>query len=345
MSLAIMRDPAKRMGGSALITLPAGDSATASVVVTMDGGASTLGPHGWQGGGHVFGPYNVESGPRGQFIRVGPEIVNQMEAYDPVEISVPERSASVALSWPADILPSPDGASGGGVRVVGDSELAGKAASSKPPEPPPQPPPPPPPTVQEPPPAAPPKPKPEPGPEPKPEPKSNPEPPAPTPSNPKRSRSMLIVPIALALAAIIGAVIFFTSTETAPPAPAMPTADCTRDHLRTVLRDTEVTVATLRPLLTACQTANDRDLEVRVLDRLAALGDAKALNQFAEWYDPATAAGTSPFTADPELAARYYKRAIDAGSADAEAKMGQLCTTLRGRPDRPAKVIVEIYCQ
>ncbi len=341
MSLAVFRDPAKRMGGSALITLPDGPGETVQIVVTMDGGAATLGPHGWQGSDHAFGPYPVEKGPRGQFVRVGPEIVDQLEAFDPIEIAVPDRSAKVALPWPSDILPSPDRATGGGVQVVGAKPSNDQSAKPRPaPEPPPQEA------------AASPAPETTVAPAAKPEPEAKAEvktegkpvvKPEPT-EKPKPPWSKLIVPVALVLAVIVGAVLFFTQKDSDPPPPA-PTAECTRDRLQTVLRDPAATAATLQPLLGACQSAGNHDLEVTVLERLIRLGDAAALLRLAEWYDPSRTSGSSPFAADPQVAAGYYKRAAEAGASNAAAGLSRLCTTLRGRPDQPAKLIVEIYCQ
>lgn len=376
MSLTVARDPSKRLGGWALVRLPAGASGSARVVVSRDGGTLFLGPHGWQGGEHAFGPYPIETDSRGALLRVGPEIVNQMEAYVAVEIAVPECAASAALSWPDEILPAPDTLEGDSVRVAAEpgepakpppAGLSGRfgdrSANGSPIGPPAH------------------------GPsDPSLEqissPGPRPAPPQPAPAlepaarpattnegdeaEPARKRSPLrwIVPLLVLLLAAGAGTFWWWSQqpgepvpdepvagepapapEPAPPPPEPEAEACTRDDLVPVLRSQEATPDRLWSLVELCRSAGDRDLEVRVLERLVALEDAEALRQFAQWYDPREDADDSPFGTEVENAVLYYARARAAGSAKAAADLEGLCTMLRGETDLTARRLVAIHCE
>ncbi|MEM7423848.1 MAG: hypothetical protein AAF334_08990 [Pseudomonadota bacterium] len=123
MSLEITRDPRNRRGGWALIRVSAQEGAQTSVSVRRDEGEFSLGPHGWQGGAHAFGPYTVETDRRGTFVRIGPEIVNHMEEYLTAEIRLPELGLAATLPWPDEILPAPDAFEGGGVAARGPEAM------------------------------------------------------------------------------------------------------------------------------------------------------------------------------------------------------------------------------
>ncbi len=76
--------------------------------------------------------------------------------------------------------------------------------------------------------------------------------------------------------------------------------------------------------------AQGGDLETALLAFEEAMkrGSGPALRAIGRWYDPAYySAQSSPFSkANPEQAALYYKRAIDAGVSEAEADLRALCT-------------------
>lgn len=115
MSITVRKDPTRRLGGWALIGFQ-GQASAVSMIVERDGGTLFLGPHGWQSAPHQSAPYKVETGPGGAFIRVGPEIVNHLEPYIPVTIKLPEAGIEETLSWPDEVIPSPDAFEGGGVQ-------------------------------------------------------------------------------------------------------------------------------------------------------------------------------------------------------------------------------------
>ncbi|MEM0990189.1 MAG: hypothetical protein AAGK00_15040 [Pseudomonadota bacterium] len=151
MAITVKKDPTRRLGGWALIGFQGEAPAAVSVSIERDEGSLYLGPHGWQGAPFTYDSYTVEVGPQGPFIRVGPEIVNHLEPYLPITIRLPEVWQSELLSWPEEVIPSPDAFEGGGVH--GDAALMPAAPHMRedrgpepdppvrPPEPPPQEPP------------------------------------------------------------------------------------------------------------------------------------------------------------------------------------------------------------
>lgn len=150
MPILVRKDPTRRLGGWAIISFPGRAPSGLTVIIERDGGTEFLGPHGWQSAPHQSDPYKVEASPEGAFVRVGPEIVNHLEPYMPVTIKLPEAGLEETLSWPDEVIPSPDAFEGGGVQ--GDAFLMPQAPhlrQDRPPEPlppepePPAPPPPP----------------------------------------------------------------------------------------------------------------------------------------------------------------------------------------------------------
>lgn len=385
MSLSLTKDPAKRLGGWALVRLPAKTAAESTVTVRRSDTAEWLGAADWQGGRYAFGPYPIENDPKGAFVRIGPEIVNRMEPYLPFTMALPELGHEAELDWPEDILPAPEGAVVGGVgRPPDHGNLGGRiertgvgvtpevplaaTPGTAPPEPP----------LTE-----------EPMRSPEPQPSaglrspenlptgqmSEPEPETEwkaTPSSKAMGLKVLlfVLPVVLIAAAVgwwfmlgPGAVdeqpvaakggSVEEGPVMAPPAPPVseeegesPAVTCARDNVAGLLRADEPDVEAMRGLAAVCHAAADIDLEVRLWEKLAALSDGQALLRFGEWYDPRENAESRPFgAADAANAANYYKRAIEVGADGAEEALNGLCTHLRGQNDRGSQMVVTIHCE
>ncbi len=357
MSISLKKDPAKRLGGWALLRLPAGSAGSTTVAVRRADTGEWLGGADWQGARHGFGPYPVETGPNGPFVRIGPEIVNRMEAYLPLAFSLSEIGLEGEASWPENIPPAPEGHGGGGVGAAPAASLGGKRAGAgggamvpPPVEPAPQP-------VQ-----PPVEPEPQPSVEPPPPPTS---PPDPTTGDGKKKSGAPFLALLLALLVAAGALgWYFTlgpgagspteivEEETAPPVEQAaiverePAPQCVRDEVAGVLQADDATAEDFRTYAEICRSAGDADLEVRLLERLANDGDAEALKRFAVFYDPRDAEAPRPFgPADAANAASYYKQAIEAGSTTADAALQGLCTYLRGADTTEARMVTMIHCQ
>jgi len=365
MSLRVTKDPGKRRGGWALIRLPEGTSGQSRVQLSRDDGALSLGPHGWQGSEHGFGSYPVEADAKGPRLRIGPEIVNQMEAYLTVEIVLPELALRDTLSWPDTVVPSLDAFEGGGVAAADDEsseKLRGRAATATP----------------------------------TPRPTSldrsstegsgcageHPEPVAATAPQPAavhagshaddartddaavateppgersgRSSLLWLLPmLVLLVAAGAAGWWWWQSTQTTlavpprdePTAPPEPTTvACEADALRPILQEENVPTARLWSLVEVCRDAGERDLEVQLVGRLEDMESPGALQQFARWYDPRGDTDASPFQSDASNAAIYYKRARDAGVEEAAEDLEALCAMLRGDSNPLSATIIEIHC-
>lgn len=348
MSISLRKDPGKRLGGWALILLPGAVTGASTVEIGRGATGEYLGPHGWQGGGHAFGPYTVETTAGGPALRIGPEIVNQIEAYEPLHMILPGLGLSQDLTWPEDILPAPGAMSGGGMGGTMSDQLATPLSQQSP--------------SRVPPPAQP------------VTPTSLPSVPIP-PSHDlgmssgtqlgtlqpgKNIRGRLYVLLTLVVVALCAAAVWWlvfrpqdprpfpTSPALAPfatpdPAPALA---CVRDDVVPALRAEIPDIGGLWNLVELCRGVDDQDLEVRVLERLVALEDARALRRFAQWYDLLISDSPGPFgPPDAANAAQYYKRAIAAGSTEAGADLSALCTHLRGAADGMSHAIVSIHCE
>ena len=115
MTITVRKDPTRRLGGWALVGFQGAPAGPVLLAIERDEGALHLGPHGWQGAPHDFGPYPVENDASGQFIRVGPDVVNHMEPYLTVSLVLPDLGVRHQLSWPDEVIPAPDSYEGGGV--------------------------------------------------------------------------------------------------------------------------------------------------------------------------------------------------------------------------------------
>lgn len=116
--IAITPDPAHPRGGYARISIPAADVPEGPISITIRNSFNDkfLGQGGWQAGKAFFGPYDVNaSGDRAEFI-IGAEVVNLIEEYTALAITIGEREYEI--SWPDDIMEGPPAATVGGVSVT-----------------------------------------------------------------------------------------------------------------------------------------------------------------------------------------------------------------------------------
>jgi len=367
--LKIVKDPKSRAGGYALIRLdgqPASDR-TRVVVRRRDDAAQTLGPQGWQAGEHAFGPYRVDADAAGAFVRIGPDIVNNVEPYDPVEVSLPDLGASASLPWPSDIPPAFGTGGGGGVEVVKDEpapsggRLEGNLAQPPRVAPAPPPPQPDPPGGEGEPASAPPLP-----------PEDPPKDPPPSPA--KRQSALPLVLGLLALLLVAGGIAAWyvmgrDDTPVAdvqdtpppspapdpapPPAPPQAPAPAPTPPPRAAAACTPASVEAagdsvedLWAVVQACRSSGgERSVEVAAVERLVARGDGEGMRTWGSWYDPRLRDGDPPFAADAASALDYYRRARETGSTAAGEALAALCADLRGRTDPTSGALVRVHCR
>lgn len=124
MTIAVHPDPHEPAGGFALLELPGGAlPGNETIVAVQDAFAERwLGP-GQPGGGDPwraerfeFGPYAVHRRDQSDWVRIGPEIVDNMSEYASLRISVGPVTDN--LVWPDDIPARPRAAASGEIRAV-----------------------------------------------------------------------------------------------------------------------------------------------------------------------------------------------------------------------------------
>ena len=125
MSISIRPDPACPQGGQALMSATVAQGTVLRMSIHDLASERWLGETGWQNSECELGPFTVSADGH---IVLGPNIVDAMEAYMPLEIVVAGESAR--LSWPEAVLPSPTEArTDGGLTVVGKDSHSGPAGT------------------------------------------------------------------------------------------------------------------------------------------------------------------------------------------------------------------------
>jgi len=336
MSLSIHPDPQQPAGGFAFLELPGGMLGDGPVMVAVmevygarwlgqseaAGGIVTIGEGHWQGERHAFGPYQVHQHDGADWVRVGPEIVNKIEEYTPLRISIGDHEADV--TWPDNVPPR------AGAAVLGGLQPTARAAEAEPgaalvgqmqePEP-------------------------DPAPEPEPEaiapdaPQEQPEP----SSSMYRWAPVLILLIAGAAA---GYWWFYLREQQVTPVAVVPQDTCTKDALAE-LDGFDATQKAIR----ACGDALSADTVLEIVEDAALRGDKDALLLFGTLYDGSeqdarieTVIGLS-FAHDAATAAEYYARAHKAGSDEARARLTAICVQLGQSDETLAKGAYDDYCQ
>jgi hypothetical protein len=338
MTIAIRPDPARPRGGFAVLAAPGaalpGDRVTVALQSTYTD--KYLGGDGFQTEPAAFGPYPVERHGAEARVTVGPEIVNQLEEYAQLRITLGGMTATA--TWPDTVVPAPGAARLGGLVAPGD-----RAAVAAPP------------LV-----GVVPDPVPDPAPDPAPDP-VGPDDPTPTEAAPALRRGLwlaaglAVVMLAAGLALYLAGMFGPPPEVAVAPAPAIeravtvaPAPDpCATDAIAGLRGQPFADVA---PRLRDCGAAVAPDAALLLLEDAAAAGEAGALLVFGRLYDGdaldadfETAIGLN-FADAPALAADYYARARAAGASEAEALLRAVCARLAGLTDTPSQAAREAHC-
>jgi hypothetical protein len=339
-------DPSYPRGGYALLWLSATGALPAQVTLSVrnafsgqwlgrgetgPGGVVRIGEAHWQADALPFGPYPVEQGDSGPFVRVGPEIVNPLEDGTRVELHL--GPITQTLVWPDDILPRLGPALGGGVEAIARPLPAtgGRLIATRAPD-----------AVPDPDAVA---------PVADGVPADHPVDPDPAGIEPDADpdepvqRGGRVWPL-LALIAVL--LVFLAAlwwwlgdpqdSAGAPGSPAArieaPAGGCTLAGITAAGTEFRARVRAL----VGCGDLIPADDVFQLLDVTAREGDAEALLELGGLYD---ATASSIFRQhygidlgdDPARAADYYARARDAGAAAAEARLAATCRRLASRTD------------
>ncbi|MHA6262503.1 hypothetical protein ACXYMO_04815 [Arenibacterium sp. CAU 1754] len=130
MTLTVHPDPQEPAGGYAFLELAEGSLPQDSVTVAVfdaygerwlapsqdDGEKISIGNPNWQAERHDFGPYKVYGHEGADWVRIGPEIVNKIEEYSPLRLSI--NGVEHTATWPDDIPPRAGAAVLGGIQAV-----------------------------------------------------------------------------------------------------------------------------------------------------------------------------------------------------------------------------------
>lgn len=341
MTLTIHPDPQEPAGGYAFLELPDGTLGEGPVNVAVmevygnrwlvpskagPGASVTIGAASWQPERHDFGPYDVHRHDGADWVRIGPEIVNKIDEYTPLRLSVGDQVADV--TWPDDVPPRAGAAVLGGLQTTARSpaDQASENLVGKRPDP-----------------------------EPVPDPVPAPKPPIsvlppveePSPLPQRRSMVWLIVLILLLLA---GAIALWWWWNQAPPVntddPVLATDTCTLAALQAL--DGFPAIATS---IRACGDALSPDVVLKLIEDAAEQGDPEALLLFGTLYDGAQidarieqVIGLS-FDHDATKAVEYYARAVAAGSGVAGTRLTASCAQLAGSNETLAKGAYDDFCR
>ncbi len=105
MPLLIEDDPTHPQGGYALLRIPdkaeaAGTGEITIMVRRFKQGDSCLGPDGWQPAEYAFKPSAMATRGGELVLTIGPRIVDAVEEYEQVSVSIPEIGLQEAFPWP-----------------------------------------------------------------------------------------------------------------------------------------------------------------------------------------------------------------------------------------------------
>ena len=358
MTLTVHPDLQEPAGGFAFLELPKGALPDTRVMVAVmetygerwlarseaEGERIAAGDPHWQSERHEFGPYEVHRHDGADWVRIGPEIVNKIEEYTPLRITVGALTRD--LAWPDDVPPRAGAAVLGGIRTVArrpagddDPQPVGTPQMAEP-------------ELEV--------------------PEDTPEPDAPGGdiAQPAR-RASLMIPLLLVVALLIAlaaAWYWFGGPDEAAPAreparePASePAAGRDPGSVVPVASDEGCTLTALAALpggygaietaIRACGRNVSADTALRLIEEGAAVDDPGALLLFGTLYD---ADQLDPrienligltLDDDPARAAEYYARAVRAGSLEAQARLSAICATLSGADSTLAKGAYDDYCR
>ncbi|MBV1897193.1 MAG: hypothetical protein KUG70_12085 [Rhodobacteraceae bacterium] len=335
----IRPDRAHPRGGFAELTLESDQIAgeTAEVFLFDNYSERYLGEKGWQATRVMFGPYAIVREGTVARVIIGPEIVNQIDEYATVRLTVGDVSQDI--SWPEDIVPAPGAAKIGGITTgappppVSETEQSPQLPSEKPiqqsatnPEPL---------TVPA-----------------EPEPTQQPDKDIQKDEPAKTNKALMWVIAVLIIAAIAAAVYFFVLKEPLPeeqpvkePEIAVVQDTCGLEILRGLDG-----FAAQNAALRDCAGKVSADTALTLLEQGAAADDAEALRLFGVVYDSEVLDDTMETTigltfADaPATAADYYARSVAAGSQDAGENLSALCERMATMSDTLVRGSVADNC-
>lgn len=346
----IQPDPQNPLGGFAILSVPEAElpDAQVSIAVFDKFRGQYLGPSGFQPSRHDFGPYAVDRSGGTASVLVGSEIVNQIDEYASLTLSMGPVEADV--TWPDDVIPLAGAPALGGIAVVRDEDatpagaLSGAVGAPAPAEPAPVAPAPPPPV-----------PDPVVDPMPEPDPLPAPEPVGGDDDAAKGSSPMIWVAAGVVLLALAaGGYWMWQQSQTAPvaeqtqivppPEPEVAATDpCAADALRAMAAG-EV-LAQLR----SCSDAVSADDALLIVEAAVRGGTAEASALMGKFYDGAatdrieSATGLT-FGDDPARAAEYYRTAKDQGAAEAGDLLAAVCERLAEQTDTLSRGAIDDFC-
>ena len=303
MTFEVKPDPRHSQGGHALLVVPEGQSTgSGRLTIRRSYDGRYLGAAGWQSAETALGPLEVAGGT----VALGPDIVGKVDEFDNLEVSF-EGGARGSVVWPGNVLPPPDEATAGGLRLKGRgpvrTEIPVAATSTQ---------------------AA---------PETPAKPAEEPPPPAPEPAE-SRGRSGILLVVLLVLAVlVVAAVLYVFRDDILEPGQERTEAEATgiacRDDAIAAAGDADPGV--LLEWVSRCSGDGGVTPEARlgVVERLIGQSPA-ALLVMGRWYDPAHhETDASPFERPSiEIAARYFAEAAGAGAEGAEGLLRDVCARL-----------------
>ncbi|MEY8827765.1 hypothetical protein AB9K34_05015 [Sedimentitalea sp. XS_ASV28] len=343
MSLRIHPDPQEPAGGYAFLELEADSLADEPVRVAVfdayaerwlappeANGVGGAEPH-WQSERHEFGPYEVYRHDGADWVRIGPEIVDQLGEYAPLRFMLADQVHDTV--WPDDVPPRAGAAMLGGLQPVGrkraelidrrvapaviddpDDDMRDDDAQDD--------------GIAELPDLT--------GPE-----------DADKAPGARRGRFWLVLLLAILIAAALA---WYFRPEPAPdPAPrvvAESAAPCTRETLAA----TDGGFGAIAEAIRACGSDVQPDTALSLVEEAAARDDADALLLFGVLYDgealdPRIENLTGlTFADDPAQAVEYYARARDAGSGEARTRLEQACARLASDNATLARGAFDDFC-
>lgn len=364
MTINVHPDPQEAAGGYAFLELPGGTlkGETASVAVfdaygerwlaAAEAPGSRIGvgnPH-WQTERFEFGPYTVYRHEGADWVHIGPEIVNKVEEYAPLRLSIGGKDYPV--TWPDDVPPRAGAAVLGGIQVVArppaeaaSPRLVGRVEPDVVAD-----------TVV---PAPPSRPTPAKAAEPQPE---------KVRLEPKRSGFLVPLLLVLLLLVVAGVAAWWFWPEDVPqevaavsapapesvpkpaavspaPAPAPAGAPCSLEELG-ALAD----FASADSALRACGKDVSPDTALQVIEAHAAKGEGEALFLIGTLYDgdilDARMETLIGLTFEPDIAraVEYYSRAAKAGSAKAPTVLTATCARLKEADATLARGAYDDFC-
>lgn len=312
MSISVRPDPDHPLGGYALLTVHGPVTPGPVMVGVTDLYEDRhLGPMGWQPAPVTMGPYAARDEDGALVVPVGPEIVDRIEAFTMLRLTVAGVSAD--LSWPDAVRTSPSRAGLGGLGVLSatDAAPASPREESAP--------------TREPPP-----------------------PPPPSPPPRTRSRLPMLIGLAALMVVLAGSAWWYLtqygserSEATIPPTPLAVGCDAAGLTEARALSPAEG-FARVR----ACGAEGDPELRFQVIEAAADSGLAEAIAMIGRWYDPsqAEAVGSGFTSRDFAQAARYYKEAALGGYAPASELLAAACAALDPTTDPTHEIAGDLYC-